>query len=156
MGKKTWLVLALVIVGGYFLLFNNSPTGNGIANVNAIEATLYKSPSCGCCGLFIGGLERSGYDVNVQNMQDTNPIKNKYNIPANLASCHTTVVGDYFVEGHVPYEAITKLLEEKPDIAGIALPGMPSGSPGMPGPKRGDFVIYSINHDGTSQEYMRV
>jgi len=72
----------------------------------------------------------------------------KKDVPLNLRTCHTTMVGDYFVEGHVPYEAIEKLLEEKPDIAGIALPGMPSGAPGMTGFKSGPFVIYSVNHDG--------
>jgi len=72
-----------------------------------------------------------------------------------MQSCHTTEIGDYFVEGHVPIEAIDKLLAEKPDIDGITLPDMPAGSPGMPGVKREEFVIYSLK-DGESSEFMRI
>ena len=84
-----------------------------------------------------------------------NSIKEKYNIPYNMQSCHTTEIGDYFVEGHVPIEAVNKLLAEKPDIDGITLPDMPSGSPGMPGPKREEFIIYSLK-DGEAEEFMRL
>ena len=73
-----------------------------------------------------------------------------------MESCHTTVMGNYFVEGHIPLEVVNKLLTEKPDIKGIAMPGMPNGSPGMPGVKRGDFVIYAINNDGSYAEWMRL
>ena len=73
-----------------------------------------------------------------------------------MESCHTVVIGDYFIEGHIPLEAVEKLLVEKPDIKGIAMPGMPSGSPGMPGAKKGDFVIYAVNNDGTTEEFMRI
>ena len=69
-----------------------------------------------------------------------------------MQSCHTTVIGKYFVEGHMPFEAINKLLSENPDISGIALPGMPSGSPGMPGPQAEPFMVYSIK-DGVSTPY---
>ena len=78
---------------------------------------------------------------------------NKHNIPSELESCHTTEVAGYFVEGHVPVEAIDKLLEEKPDIDGIALPGMPAGSPGMGGLKTEDFVIYALK-DGEASVFM--
>ena len=83
-------------------------------------------------------------------------VKANYEIPSQLESCHTAVIGDYFVEGHVPLEAVEKLLMEKPDVAGIAMPGMPSGSPGMPGTKRGDFIVYSVNNDGSYEEFMRI
>ncbi len=80
-------------------------------------------------------------------------IKKKYQIPHNMEGCHTGVIGDYFVEGHVPVEAIEELLAEKPAIGGIALPGMPSGSPGMPGQKTEAFKIYALS-DGTASEFM--
>ncbi len=80
-------------------------------------------------------------------------IRQQYQIPPDLAGCHTAVIGDYFIEGHVPMEAITKLFEEKPGVDGIALPRMPSGSPGMPGSKRGVFKIYAIS-DGIAKEFM--
>ncbi len=80
-------------------------------------------------------------------------IKDDLDIPEDMRSCHTVIVEDYFVEGHVPVEAIWKLLEEQPEIDGIALPGMPSGSPGMSGSKDGPWVIYSISDAGI-EEFM--
>ncbi len=80
-------------------------------------------------------------------------IKRKYQIPQNMESCHTAVIAGYFVEGHMPIEAIEKLLEEKPDIDGIALPGMPTGSPGMPGQQTEAFKIYALSA-GTASEFM--
>ena len=76
--------------------------------------------------------------------------------PTNLESCHTTIVEGYVIEGHIPVEVINKLLKEKPDIKGIAMPGMPSGSPGMPGQKRGEWIIHAMHHDGSTTEYMRI
>src|SRR3989344_5490917 len=95
------------------------------------KVTIYKSQSCGCCQLYTGYMSNQGFDVNVITVGFENPAKTKYNIPLSMQSCHTTVIGNYYVEGHVPAEAIAKLMAEKPDIAGIAMPGMPSGSPGM-------------------------
>jgi len=121
------------------------------------HVTLYKSPSCGCCSLYTDYAHTKGkLDIDVKNVPDITTIKNKYNIPKNMQSCHTMIIGDYFVEGHVPVEAIEKLMNEQPDIAGIAMPGMPSGSPGMPGTKTGDFIIYAINHNGDYEEFMRI
>ena len=80
-------------------------------------------------------------------------IKEKYQIPDNMQSCHTTIIEDYFVEGHVPIEAIRKLLATKPDIDGIALPGMPSGSPGMSGIKTEAFKIYALS-DGVVSKFL--
>lgn len=85
--------------------------------------------------------------------EDMVSIRKKYQIPENLASCHTAFIEDYFVEGHVPIAAIEKLFEEKPDIDGIALPGMPSGSPGMTGQQTEAFKIYALR-DGTASEFM--
>ena len=96
-----------------------------------------------------------GFEVDIETVNNLDIIKAQYNIPKNLESCHTAIVGDYIVEGHIPIEIIDKLLNEKPDIDGIALPRMPSGSPGMPGPKRGEWIIYSIK-DGQYSEYIRV
>ncbi len=99
-------------------------------------------------------LQDQGFDVKVVNTDDTS-IKAQEGVPKDLRSCHTSVIGDYFVEGHVPVEAIRKLLAEKPAIKGIALPGMPAGAPGMGGDKTGPFVIYAVAADGTSSEFMR-
>ena len=143
------LVLA-AIVGGAFLL--KSPSSNADENTDKIKATVYKSPNCGCCVSHVAYLKRHGYDVEVKAVGDIDAVKEEHNIPYDKQSCHTTVVGDYFVEGHVPVEAITKLLEEKPDIDGIALPGMPVGSPGMGGLKSEEFVIYALK-DGVASVF---
>jgi len=90
--------------------------------------------------------------VEITYTEDMSSIKRKYQIPQNMEGCHTAVIGDYFVEGHVPIEAIEKLLEEKPDIDGIVLPGMPSGSLGMSGQKIEAFEIYALSN-GTASEF---
>ncbi|MBI5389648.1 DUF411 domain-containing protein [Candidatus Woesearchaeota archaeon] len=148
------LLVAAVVIAGCTSSKPNGPTGNGVDD--AKKVTIFKSESCGCCGIFVQYMDQRGYDVEVVQTPDMSAIKEKYNIPARMLSCHTTVVDGYFVEGHVPEEAIQKLLTEKPDIAGIALPGMPSGSPGMPGAKKGPFVVYAVGKDGSISEFMSV
>jgi len=90
-----------------------------------------------------------------EDQESLDEMKNSLGVPMDLQSCHTAVIGDYFIEGHMPLEVIEKLLTEKPNIKGIALPGMPMGSPGMPGSKTEDFLIYQVNNDGSYEEYMR-
>lgn len=118
--------------------------------------TVFKSSSCGCCAGWANNVDSSGLSVNVVEMADLSDIKREHEIPRALESCHTAVIEGYFVEGHVPMEAVDKLLTERPDIKGIALPGMPSGTPGMPGPKNGEWVIYAVNNDGSYDEFMRI
>lgn len=125
-----------------------------IENLSGQEITIFKTPSCGCCGVYTQYMNKEGFKVSIKEMMDLGQIKSNFKIPANLQSCHTAKIGDYFVEGHMPMEAIAKLFTDKPDIAGIAMSGMPSGSPGMPGKKSGSWTIYGVNHDGTYQEFM--
>ncbi len=158
MNMKKLSFLLVLILGVSLIAGCSSPnkiTGDALNNNNGNQITVFKSQSCGCCSGYITGLDRSGFSVDEKVVNDVNPIKDKYNIPQNMRSCHTTIVGDYFVEGHVPIEAINKLLEEQPDIDGIALPGMPSGTPGMPGSKTETWVIYSLS-DGKSTEFMKI
>lgn len=149
-------ILVLFFIGGIFVITankNDSATGN--STLDMLGVTIYKGSTCGCCSLYTDYFKRkSNTEVSVIDVPDISVVKGRYNIPVSLQSCHTTVIGDYFVEGHIPMEAISKLLTEKPAIAGIALPGMPSGSPGMPGSKTGPFVIYAVNKDGTYNEFM--
>ena len=97
----------------------------------ATEINVYKSPSCGCCGAWVSNLRGSGLKVIVHDMDDVGPISTQAGVPANLRSCHTAIVDGYFVEGHVPPTDIRKLLRKRPKARGIAVPGMPIGSPGM-------------------------
>ncbi len=107
--------------------------------------TVYASPDCGCCHEYIPYLEEHGYRVETVPVTDVTGTKVDLGIPEEAWSCHTAVVGDYVVEGHVPVEAIDELLAERPRIDGIALPGMPPGSPGMDGEKTEPFLIVAID-----------
>ena len=148
----------LILVGVVVFVFSNSNV-SGFETLKNYEGdmSIYKSGSCGCCGVYVNYFQRKGNnDVKIFKIESLSGVKAKYGIPSALESCHTTIIGDYFIEGHIPLEAIEKLMQEKPDIKGIAMPGMPSGSPGMPGEKKGDFVIYAVNHDGSYKEWMRI
>ena len=118
------------------------------------EITVYRSPTCGCCGLWIEHMESAGFTVKDNLTEDMTAIKEQYGLPANLASCHTTIADGYVIEGHIPAEDVQRLLTEKPDVAGIAVPGMPIGSPGM---EAGDYVepytVFSFTEDGTTAAF---
>jgi len=157
MKKRTYLtilVTLIVFLLGASLVVFGFPGQTHDSSLSGMNAIVYKSPTCGCCGNFIGYLERRGVVVQTVNTDNMDSVKNEHKVPKDLESCHTTMVGGYVVEGHIPFEVIEKLLTEKPDIRGIALAGMPSGSPGMPGSKQGPFAIYALNHDGSTSEYL--
>ncbi|MCA8866327.1 MULTISPECIES: DUF411 domain-containing protein [unclassified Halomonas] len=109
------------------------------------EATLYKNPQCGCCDEYARHLEEQGVDVTIVDDVELSEIKQQAGVPYGLGSCHTTEIGDYWIEGHVPMEAVTKLFEEQPDIDGIGLAGMPIGTPGMPGPQSEPYNVYAFS-----------
>jgi hypothetical protein len=113
-----------------------------------IKATLYKNPQCTCCEGYAAYLRQSGFEVEVKSTNDLNEISQKAGVPEKYQGCHTMFIGDYVVDGHVPVEIVHKLLTEQPAIAGITLPGMPAGSPGMTGEKMQTFVIYAVIKDG--------
>ena len=143
-------IVGIVVVVGLFIVL-----GTGSKPVSGQEITMYKSPSCGCCVGHAGYLEGEGYGVDIiANGQALANVKAEQNIPVSVRSCHTSIIEGYFVEGHMPIEAINKLLEERPDIDGIALPDMPVGAPGMPGRKQGEWIIYAIK-DGQVSEFMK-
>ena len=111
----------------------------------ATEVTLYKNPQCGCCESYADYLRENGFVVTVKPTHDLVPMSKKAGIPEEYQGCHLAFIDDYVVSGHVPIDTVNKLLSEKPDIKGVTLPGMPTGSPGMGGPKTGSFIIYQIN-----------
>ena len=112
------------------------------------QGTLYKSPTCGCCGKYVDYLRARGLKVTAVDSTDMDATKKQMGVPFGLASCHTMVIGKYIVEGHVPVAAIQKLLREQPNIVGISAPGMPANSPGMGPMQKGTLKVYSIGHDG--------
>jgi hypothetical protein len=120
------------------------------------RATLYKNPQCNCCEGYAAYLRQNGFEVDVKPTNDLAEISRKAGVPAELEGCHTMFVDDYVVDGHVPAKLIRRLLSERPAIAGITLPGMPTGSPGMTGKKTGPFKIYAVSKDGTAPKIWAV
>jgi hypothetical protein len=115
----------------------------------SLPIEVYKSPSCGCCQKWVEHLQRAGYRVEVTNVPDVQPIKRKLGVPAGASACHTAVIGGYFIEGHVPAQDVSRLLAEHPkNVAGLALPGMPIGSPGMEGPSASPYSVLAVQPDG--------
>jgi hypothetical protein len=114
------------------------------------HGTLYKDPQCSCCEGYADYLRKNGFTVDVKPTNDLAEISRKAGVPAELQGCHTMLLDDYVVDGHVPVNVIRKLLSERPAIAGITLPGMPTGSPGMFGQKTGPFTIYAVTKDGAA------
>lgn len=118
------------------------------------DVTVYKTEFCGCCSKWADHLEQSGLSVNVIVVKDTGSVRTRLGVPQNLASCHTAVVGKYWVEGHVPADLISRLMQEKPsNIKGISAPGMPPGSPGMEVPNPSAYKVYSVNNAGEVELY---
>ena len=118
--------------------------------------TVYKTSTCGCCSGWVDHLKANGFDVKALDVEDIQTVKTTYGVPASLASCHTGVIGNYTIEGHVPADAIHRLLKERPGVAGIAVPGMPVGTPGMEvGDRKDPYSIMSFNRDGTSAVFER-
>lgn len=92
---------------------------------------VYKTPWCGCCTAWVDHMRDAGFEVRVTELDDLEPLKSAHGIPTDLASCHTALIGGYAIEGHVPAADVARLLKERPEAAGLAVPGMPMGSPGM-------------------------
>ncbi|MBZ8179023.1 DUF411 domain-containing protein [Oscillatoria salina] len=116
------------------------------------ELTVYRSPSCGCCGEWVKHMQKHGFQVKDIQTDEMETLKQQYNLPEELASCHTAIVDGYVVEGHIPGNDVKRLLQQKPDIAGIAVPGMPLGSPGMEaGDRKEAFAVISFNQSGETE-----
>lgn len=122
------------------------------APVLAAEMTVYKSPSCGCCAAWVDHVEASGHTVKVVNSEDMDQVKQTLGVPEPLHSCHTAVVDGYLIEGHVPVADIDRLLAERPEAKGLAVPGMPVGSPGMemPGTDADRYNVILFNAESGS------
>jgi hypothetical protein len=116
----------------------------------ARKATLYKNPQCSCCEGYADYLRGNGFDVTVKPTNDLATISHDAGVPERLQGCHTMFVDGYVIDGHVPVGIVRRLLSERPQIKGVALPGMPAGSPGMGGTKTEPFVVYTLPKDGGS------
>lgn len=120
----------------------------------ATPITVYKTPTCGCCGKWVDHMRANGFNPTVNDLPNLTAIKASTGVPQNLQSCHTSVVGGYAIEGHVPADVVRQLLKEKPKVAGIAVPGMPLGSPGMEqGPQKDRYNVVAFGKDGSQKVY---
>lgn len=127
----------IALIGGAVEIMSPQAAARG-------EVTLYKNPQCDCCEGYADYLRHNGVAVKAIPTNDLLMMGQKYGIPDDQAPCHISLIGGYVVGGHVPIEPINRLLSEKPQIPGINLPGMPVGTPGMPGKKTGPLTIYEI------------
>lgn len=130
------------------------PASLGVGR-HSTEILVYKSPTCGCCTAWTEHLAASGFRVTTQDVHDLTEIKQTAGVPRDLGSCHTALVDGYVIEGHVPADLIHELLEDRPDIAGLAVPGMPMGSPGMEGPRKDAYEVVAFDPEGNRSVYAR-
>ncbi|MQA30713.1 MAG: DUF411 domain-containing protein [Luteitalea sp.] len=130
--------------------------GRAQAPASRPVVTVYKSPTCGCCSKWVDHMKDSGFDVKALDVDDIDLVKKTYGVPPALGSCHTALVGGYVIEGHVPAEAVARLVRERPALTGIAVPGMPVGSPGMEmGGRRDPYSVMSFDKTGKLSVYER-
>lgn len=128
--------------------------GQPTKGIDAADIVVYKTPNCRCCVKWVDHLRDNGLTVDVKNVNNTRSTQRDFGVPAQLGSCHTAVVGNYWVEGHVPADLVTKLMIEQPiDIEGIAVPGMPIGSPGMEGTNPQTYNVVAYQSDGEIRVY---
>jgi hypothetical protein len=139
-------LLALVLTTGAA-----RPTAGATSKEPTI--TVYKDASCGCCKSWIEHLIKHGYRVDAKDSDDMAEIKRSLGVPEALTSCHTAVVNGYLIEGHVPAADIARLLKTKPKVAGLAVPGMPMGSPGMEGPRTQKYDVLSFDKAGKTKVF---
>ncbi len=131
----------------------------GVASASSAELPkilVYKSPTCGCCNGWVDHLEAAGFEVEARDVRDLVSVKLDAGVPTAMSSCHTALVDGYTVEGHVPADQIKRLLAERPEVAGIAVPGMPIGSPGMEGPGAKPYQVLAWTHDGQASVFAEV
>src|SRR5229473_8426703 len=132
---------ALGLVAAFFAL-SRSP-----AEAESPVILVHKDPNCSCCSGWVRHLKDAGFAVTVEATADLQPVRKRLGVPADLAACHTAEVDGYVLEGHVPAAAVRRLLEQRPQATGLAVPGMPAGSPGMEGgtPQRYDVILFGAN-----------
>ena len=139
------LFVAAPILAAASLASTSAPRGPAIA--------VYKSPTCGCCAKWVEHLRAAGFAVAVHDTSDVQAVKTRHGVPAALASCHTAVAAGYVFEGHVPADLIERFLQEAPAAAGLAVPGMPVGSPGMEGPSPRRYEVVAFDLRGRTSVY---
>ena len=167
--QKPWFRLAAAgivtsgIVAGIYGIVTFANPSQHVENaaeadqpLKALQLTAYRSPTCGCCGSWVQHLRDEGFQVTDRVTDEMDAIKQQHQVPSDLVSCHTAVINGYVVEGHIPATDIRRLLREKPNAIGIAVPGMPIGSPGMEsGNIRQPYTTFLFRSDGTVESFQK-
>lgn len=170
-GRATWIAggIGLAVVATVGVLVFAGGSDKDVASLAASAITtasdpsgsalpvvdVYKTPSCGCCSKWVDHLREEGFEVRTTDMRDLTDFKASHGVPRQLESCHTALVAGYVLEGHVPGADVQRLLEERPAIAGLAVPGMPIGSPGMelPGSNAQPYDVIAFRNDGSTHVF---
>jgi hypothetical protein len=148
------IVSAVALAAGVGVVVANSQQGKAATAKPSIA--VFKSPTCGCCAKWNEHMSAAGYTVNSRDLTDMNAVKDEHRVPSPLRSCHTALVAGYVIEGHVPADVVARLLAERPaGVVGIAVPGMPAGSPGMESPDgfKTPYQVMAFTKDGQSRVY---
>jgi hypothetical protein len=144
-------VLALPVQAAAESVWDPKPGG---AAQPPVEMTVYRSPTCGCCGQWLEHMTKHGFVITDIKTDGMDAIKKKYGVPENLQSCHTALVDGYVIEGHVPAADVRALLQKRPQAAGLTVPGMPSGTPGMEmGGRKDPFAVLEFDKKGSAKTF---
>lgn len=141
---------ATLTVGAALLYSKPAPLSASDQVTPPAEIVVYKSPTCGCCSKWVDHMKANGFRVTAHDTSDMQAVKTKLGVPDAMASCHTSVVNGYVIEGHVPAADIQRLLRDKPKVAGLAVPGMVTGSPGMEGNRSDPYNVMAFGDGKTS------
>lgn len=147
------IIVGLVGILGYQIWNINTGGEDRTAKIGASEVVMYKNAGCQCCTKWGEQMEQAGFTVTEKPTDQLAAIKIDQGVPYNLGACHTALVGNYVIEGHVPIADVQRLLKEQPDAIGLAVPGMPAGSPGMESPNPQAYNVYLISEDGSPQVF---
>jgi hypothetical protein len=120
-----------------------------------VDGKVYLTPTCGCCGKWVDHMRAASFNMTREVITDMSAVPAHQRVPESLRSCHTAVIGQYIVEGHVPADVVRQLLKDQPKIVGLSAPGMPAGSPGMDVPNAPPYSIVAFRADGTTYEFAR-
>ncbi|NKK73705.1 DUF411 domain-containing protein [Rhizobium leguminosarum bv. viciae] len=140
---------SFIAMAGSALVF----IGGGGRAAAPAKMTVYKDPSCGCCHEWSKAMAAAGFSVDARDTDDLAPLKVRLGIPVDVQGCHTAVIEEYYLEGHVPREAVRRLLQERPPVQGLAVPGMPPGSLGMGDDPQASYAVYAVP-SGTGAPYV--
>ncbi|MDQ3698544.1 MAG: DUF411 domain-containing protein [Gemmatimonadota bacterium] len=152
--RREWFRMS--VGGAAAVALTGAASGFATALRVAPELVVYKSPTCGCCQAWVNHARASGFRVTTRDLEDLTEVKATFGVPAALQSCHTTTVAGYVIEGHVPADLIRGMLAERPKFAGIAVPGMPVGSPGMEmGARKDGYEVIAFEKNGKTRVYAR-